>query len=103
MAEQLTRLNIDNEKIAEICRRWRVRKLWLFGSAARGALRPDSDIDLRADYEEDVRRTLSGYLDLKEEFERLFGREVDLVTKGIIRNPFRRRSIERDLTVLYAA
>jgi predicted nucleotidyltransferase len=46
---------------------------------------------------------MSAYLDLKEEFERLFGREVDLVTKGTIRNPFRRRSIERDLTVLYAA
>jgi predicted nucleotidyltransferase len=103
MAEQLAALRIDYEALAEICRRARVGALWMFGSGARGEVRPDSDIDLMVSFLPDAPQTISAYLDLKEEFERLFGREVDLVEKGMIRNPFRRQSIERDLTVLYAA
>ena len=103
MANQLANLEIDDERIAEICRRWHVQELSLFGSAARGELRPDSDIDLMVAFDPKAPRTFEAYLSIKEEFERLFGREVDLITKGPIRNPFRRRSIEHDLKVIYAA
>jgi predicted nucleotidyltransferase len=42
-------------------------------------------------------------LEMQDELDLLFGRKVDLVRKGSILNPFRLRSIQRDLTVLYAA
>lgn len=37
---------LPEAQIAEVCRRYHVKELSLFGSAARGELRPDSDVDL---------------------------------------------------------
>ena len=47
-------------------------------------------------------QSLWDFIDMQQELELLFGRPVDLVERGTIRNPFRRRGIERDLTVVYA-
>ena len=68
--------------LAEICRRYHVKELSVFGSAARGELRPESDIDLLVDFLPDARIGLFELWDLGEELERLLGRRVDLVPKG---------------------
>jgi len=41
---------VDEAKLADLCRRYQVRELSLFGSAARGEMRPDSDIDLLVEF-----------------------------------------------------
>ena len=51
----------------------------------------------------DARWTLLTFAEIQLELEEIFGRKVDLTERGRIRNPYRRRSIERDLTVVYAA
>ena len=53
-----------------------VQKLALFGSAARGEVRPESDLDFLVDFE---RVTFDGYMDLKFFLENLYSRKVDLV------------------------
>jgi predicted nucleotidyltransferase len=90
------------DKIAEICRRYGVHRLQLFGSAAIGLERPDSDVDLLVEFE--PYRTPSGFdlVDMQEELEHIFGgRKVDLAFPSILDNPYRRRVIEPQLRSLY--
>jgi predicted nucleotidyltransferase len=96
-------IKIAPEAIGDFCRRWKITELALFGSAARGELRPESDVDVMVTFAPDVRWSLFDLGAMQQELTTLFGRDVDLVEKGTIRNPFRRRSIARDLTVVYAA
>lgn len=96
-------LTISREELAAFCQRWGIKELSLFGSAARGELRPDSDVDFMIDFDGTVRIGLYELVDIHDELAELLGREVDVIEKGTITNPFRKASIDRDLTVLYAA
>lgn len=93
----------SREVLADICRRWRVAELAVFGSVARGAPRPDSDVDLLVTFRPDAPWSTLDLVDLREELVKLFGRRVDLVEEIAIRNPYRKASILRDKSVLYAA
>ena len=68
-------------QIAEICRRYHVRELMLFGSALREDFRPDSDFDLLVEFELDAKIGLIELGNMEGELEDLFGRKVDLVPK----------------------
>jgi predicted nucleotidyltransferase len=98
---------IDDYRVAleELCRRYGVRSLFLFGSAARDDFDPESsDVDLLVEFEA---LAPGGYADayfgLREALEDLFGRDVDLVALSAVRNPYIRADIERTRTLLYAA
>ena len=76
----------------------------LFGSAARGALAPESDIDLLVEFEAGKAPSFWAEPEMREAFSALFGgRRVDLVPPEVLENPYRRKSILRDLKVLYEA
>ena len=100
-------LNYDCEKLKEICRRYKVRELSLFGSTARGDARPDSDIDLLVDFEPGASIGLFEMVEMRDELRHLFGgREVDLVSKEAVlehKNPIRKKSILENTEMLYAA
>ena len=96
-------LGVSHEDLEALCVRWQIQRLSVFGSAARGELRPDSDVDLIVKFAEGERWSLWEFVSLKDELEALFGRPVDLLSKWPVENPFRRASIKRDLTVIYAA
>jgi predicted nucleotidyltransferase len=97
-------LEISYPKLRDLCRRYHVKKLSLFGSAARGELKPDSDVDLMVEFEPGRAPSLWESGNMAEEFSALFGeRRVDLVPPGVMRNPYRRKTIARDLRVLYEA
>lgn len=92
-------------EIEEICRRFRVRRLELFGSAAAGHDHPgESDLDFLVEFEP---LPPGGYADsyfgLRESLEALSGRAVDLIVPSAIRNPYFRQSVERTKMLLYAA
>lgn len=97
------RIPIDREAIAAFCRRHHIRRLALFGSVLRDDFRPDSDVDVLVDFEPDASVGLFEFLDVQEELETLFGRPVDLVERGALRNPFRRHEILRTAEDVYAA
>jgi predicted nucleotidyltransferase len=97
-------LTVSRAEVESLARRFHIRKLVLFGSAARGELRPDSDIDLLVEFEPGKAPSLGGMLGISDAFSGLFGgRSVDLATASILENPYRRRAIERDMEMLYAA
>lgn len=74
-------LGISEEALGRICSRYGVRELSPFGSAARGELRPDSDIDLLVVFDERVRVGLLLLGRLQQELAKAFGRSVDLVPR----------------------
>jgi hypothetical protein len=93
----------SREKLTDLCRRWQISELSVFGSVARGSSRDDSDIDLLVSFRPDAPWSTLDLVDLREELATLFGRSVDLVEERAIRNPYRKATILRDKSVLYAA
>ncbi len=81
---------VDRDKLASICRRFHIRSLALFGSAARGQAGPGSDVDLLAEFESGMTPGF-GIVTLTEELGRVFGRPVDLVTLRGLTPGFRER------------
>jgi predicted nucleotidyltransferase len=96
---------LHREKLRALCRRFHVRRLDLFGSAARGDFDPErSDVDFIVEFERDAPlHPFDAYFGLKEELEELLDRRVDLVMAGAVKNPYRRASIEQDRETVYAA
>jgi predicted nucleotidyltransferase len=88
-------------KLAELCRRYGIAELSVFGSVARGEDRPDSDIDLL--YVRVPGNDLGmAYFSLQEDLEKLFGRPIDLVPKDSLHRVIRDQVLA-DAQVLYAA
>jgi predicted nucleotidyltransferase len=92
-------------QVAELCRQRRVKRLELFGSAARDDFdEAHSDIDFLVELDNDPQVSpLDAYFGLKDALEAMFGRPVDLVSMGSIVNPYVMAAIERDRQVVYAA
>ena len=90
--------------LEELCRRYRVRRLELFGSAAADRDRPgESDLDFLVDFEAlPAGAYADSYFGLREALEHLFGRPVDLVVASAIKNPYFRQAVEQSKTLLYA-
>jgi hypothetical protein len=96
-------MDIPKHKIADFCRKWKIIEFALFGSVLSKDFRPDSDIDVLVSFSEDAKWSLFDIVRMQNELNEIFGREVDLVEKDAIRNPFRRHSILRSKEVIYAA
>jgi predicted nucleotidyltransferase len=99
-------IDVITERLADIaalCRHYGVRRLDLFGSAATGAFDPAaSDLDFVATFADtDVPGYADRYLDFADALEALFGRPVDVVTEGSIRNPYFRQSVEATRQPVY--
>jgi uncharacterized protein len=92
-------------EIAELCRRFRVRRLELFGSAAGEAFDPRrSDADFLVEFEPLADgEHADAYFGLRESLESLLSRPIDLVMTKAIRNPYFLQAIEPTRTLLYAA
>lgn len=88
-----------------ICKRYGVKRLDLFGSATTEKFDPrNSDLDFVISFEpRNPARLFDRYFGLKEELERLFGREVDLLMEEAIKNPYLAKSIEQSRKPFYAA
>ncbi len=96
------KIEIPREKIAEFCQKWRIKELAIFGSAVRDDFRPDSDVDVLVVFHDDAGWSLFDHIKAEEELKQLFGRDVDLVERRTIRNPFRRHHILNHHEVIYA-
>lgn len=95
-------IQIDRERIAEFCRKWRITEFSLFGSVLRGDFRPDSDVDVLVSLDPGAPWSLYEWVEMIDKLKEIFGREVDLVEKTGLRNPFRRRGILKNREVIYA-
>ena len=93
-------ITLPDDKIAEICRKYKIREMAVFGSAARGDLRPGSDVDILVDLRPDARLGWE-FFGIAEELESILGRHVDLGTKDSLK-AHAKTSALRDAVVVYA-
>lgn len=94
---------IDMAALAALCRRRRIRRLSLFGSALKGSARPDSDIDLLVEFEPEAKPGLLGMAALELELSPLLGgRKADVRTSQDLSRYFR-EEVERTAEIQYEA
>ena len=87
----------------ELCRSLAVKRLELVGSAAREDFRPGlSDIDVLIEFE-GTHALFDRYFDLKFGLEDIFGKKVDVIQTGAVKNPYLRASLEQDRIMIYEA
>ena len=98
-------LEDKQDAIADVCRRFGVSRLYVFGSSLREDFRPgDSDVDLLVEFAPMEPYALAhAYFDMLDELQSLLGVEVDLVMVDAVKNPYVSREIERTKQPLYAA
>src|SRR5260370_12238052 len=92
---------IDLKALASLCTEHHIQRLSLFGSAVRGELRPDSDVDLLVEYDPAHRPGLVALQDFEDALSRVCGgRKVDLVNSKFL-NPRLKGHILKEARVLY--
>ena len=96
-------IGLHYSALVELCRRYRVRQLQLFGSAATGAfLSATSDLDFLAEFADTQNTDYPyRYYDFAQALEKLFNRPVDVLTQRAIRNPYFRAEVERTAEKIY--
>lgn len=99
---KLIELNI--QKIIELCHRYRVKSLAVFGSILTDRFNEDSDVDLLVNFDTTDHEQwdyVSNYFDLQEALEKLFGRKVDLVVEKGLRNKYFIANVNRTKQIIY--
>ncbi len=97
-----SQISVPIDQIAEICRRYQVRELALFGSAVRDEMGPDSDVDVLVEFAPGAHVGLYKFGALSDELTAVFGRKVDLVTKSGLK-PWVREHVLGEARVIHAA
>ena len=93
---------IPEAAIRDICQRYSVKELAVFGSALRDDFRPDSDVDFLVEFQPDARIGFLALGRMQQELEELVERPVDLVPKLGLK-PLIRDAVLADREVLYEA
>lgn len=94
-------LTLPDDEIADLCQRYHIRELSVFGSAVRSNFTAESDVDILVDLEPGTRLGWS-FFGIAEELESILGRSVDLGTSDSLK-AFVRPSVLREAIVVYAA
>ena len=94
------------EKIYELCRKYKVKTLSVFGSILTDRFNDESDVDLLVDFEPFDPDSLefdyvTNYLDLQESLENLFSRKVDLIVDGNHLNSYFRYCVNKRKQLIY--
>ncbi|MCA1846555.1 MAG: nucleotidyltransferase domain-containing protein [Actinobacteria bacterium] len=95
-------LAVEDDVLRAFCRAHGIQKLRLFGSALRGDLRPDSDLDLLVDFDPGRTPGLISLAGLELELEAMLGHEVELRTPSDL-SRFFRDEVTASARVLYDA
>jgi uncharacterized protein len=96
-------IDIDENLIISLAKKYRIQELAFFGSILRDDFNDQSDIDILVKFIDGNDYSLFDLFEIKEEFEKILGKEVDLVEKDGLRNPYRRENIIKNAKVIYAA
>lgn len=97
---------VSKDKIAEFCHRWKIQELALFGSVLREDFEASSDVDVLVTFTDDAEWGLLDHVQMENELEDLFEREVDLISKRAVeqsQNWIRRQEILGTAQILFSA
>jgi len=97
---------VDPTRLADVCRRWKIVELDVFGSVARGEAGPESDVDLLVTFLPDAEWGLLDHAAIEDDLAAVFGRRVDLVTRRAVersRNALRKKEILASARPIYVS
>jgi predicted nucleotidyltransferase len=95
-------INQHINQIQDLCHKYNVRRLSVFGSVLTDKFNEQSDVDLIVDFDKTaIKDHFLNYFDFKYALENVLGRKVDLLEEQPIRNSYLRKSIENTKTLLY--
>lgn len=104
--DERPRIEVPMERIEAFCRKWQVRRMWLFGSVLREDFGPESDVDVMVEFAPEARWGLLDLVGAEQELGAVMGRSVDLVERQCVEqstNWIRRRHILENARMLYVA
>ena len=97
---KLIELNID--KIIALCKKYKVAKLWVFGSILTPRFNDQSDVDFSVEFD---RKAIDDmfvvFFDFVEELQTLLDRKIDLVDETAIKNPYFRKQLDATKQLIY--
>ena len=101
---KLIEMNID--KIAVLCKKYRVAKLWIFGSILTPRFNAESDVDFSVDFDATAidREGLDWvnvFFGFMHDLESLLGRKIDLVDEVAVKNPYFRKELDATKRLIY--
>jgi predicted nucleotidyltransferase len=95
-------LNTYKNQIADLCKKYNVKKLYAFGSVLRSDFNKTSDIDLVVDFDDVPLKTYAdNYFDFIYKLEDLFRRKVDLIENKAIKNPYFKEEVDKNKVLIY--
>ncbi|MBD5171261.1 MAG: nucleotidyltransferase [Bacteroidales bacterium] len=99
---KLIELNMD--KITALCKKYKVAKLWVFGSILTPRFNEESDVDLSVSFDKENIKLddyADNYFDLLDELKSLFSRNIDLVCDDSVQNPYFRKELDDTKLLIY--
>lgn len=97
-------IELNLQRIIDLCLKYKVKSLAVFGSILTERFRPDSDVDFLVDFEpfdHEKEDYVSNYFNLREALESLFRRKVDLIEYGDNLNPYFKKSVDKKKVMIY--
>lgn len=97
-------IELNLHKIIEICKRFHVRKLWVFGSILTPRFNDNSDVDLCVDFEWDkipLLDSADNFFGFQEALESLLGRKIDITDDSAVSNPYFREELNETRQLIY--
>ena len=90
------------QKIVALCKKYKVNKLFVFGSILTDRFNDDSDVDLVVSFNKsEINDYFDNYFDFKYSLEELFGRDVDLLEEQAIKNPYLKKNVDATKALIY--
>ena len=98
------KVDLKTDQLQQLCKKFNVKELYLFGSATTDNFSKDSDLDFIVKFNrQGFEGAFDQFIDFKQELEQIYGRSVDLYHLKKFRNSIFQQEVERSKELLYAA
>ncbi len=97
-------VEVNIKKIKDLCKRFHVRKLWVFGSILTNRFNDESDVDLCVDFDWDnipLLDSADNFFGFQESLEKLLNRKIDLTDDSAVSNPYFRAELNETRKLIY--
>lgn len=95
-------IETNMNKIIALCKKYKVARLWVFGSILTSRFNDDSDVDFSVEFQNNmIDDIFVVFFDFIEEMQSILGRKVDMVDETAIKNPYFRKELDATKTLIY--
>ena len=99
-------IELNNDKIIALCKKYKVKNLWVFGSILTPRFNDKSDVDLLVDFDDSKLAVLDyadNFFDFIHALENVVGRKIDLTVNKSIKNRFFREEVDETRRLIWSA